>query len=375
MGRILAILGVGVLAVLAVGLAWFALQPPAPPKPAGPAPFARPAEPPPRRQLAAEIERLGRSIDGEVGISVVDISGGWGTSWNGDKLLPQQSVAKLWATLALLDGVDHGLISPTETVTITKADLSIFNQPLRDRVGDAGLAISLEGLMENALTLSDNAANEALVRRVGGPWAVQAVLAAKNLGPDIRFGPGERELQTHAAGLPGWRPEYSFGRVFWEDREALPPEVRLKALKAYLVDPPDGARPDAIADALARLWRGELLSPAGTQRMLALMSRAITGPARLSGGLAPGWRYAHKTGTGQVDGQLATGFNDVGLLTGPGGRTFAVVVMIGQTHAPVPERQALMQGVTRAVIAYAQAQPAPAAMTPPSAPASSAPSP
>lgn len=353
MGRFLAILGVSVLAAVAVGLAWFALQPPAPPKPPGPAPFARPAEPPPRQQLTAELTRLGQSIDGDVGISVVDISGGWGTSYNGDHLLPQQSVAKLWATLALLDGVDHGAIAPTETVIITKADLSIFNQPLRDRVGDAGLAISLDALMENALTLSDNAANEALVRRVGGPWAVQAVLAAKNLGPDIRFGPGERELQIQAAGLPGWKPEYSFGRAFWVDREALPPGVRLKALKAYLADPPDGATPDAIADALARLWRGELLSPAGTQRMLALMARAITGPERLSGGLSPGWRYAHKTGTGQVDEQLATGFNDVGLLTGPGGRTFVVVVMIGQTHAPVPERQALMQGVTRAVVAYA----------------------
>ncbi|MDQ0464623.1 beta-lactamase class A [Caulobacter ginsengisoli] len=353
MGRILAMVGVGVLAVLAAGLAWFALQPAPPPPPALPPPAVL-ASTPARDQLTAEIARLGQSIDGETGIAVVDISGGWGTSWNGDKLLPQQSVAKLWATLALLDGVDHGRISPTEAVVITKADLSIFNQPLRDRVGDGGLAISLQSLMEHALTLSDNAANEALVRRVGGPWAVQAVLAAKNLGPDIRFGPGERELQIEAAGLPGWKPEYSFGRAFWVDREALPPDRRLAALKAYLADPPDGATPDALADALARLYRGELLSPAGTQRMLSLMAHAITGPERLSGGLSPGWRYAHKTGTGQVDEQLATGFNDVGLLTGPDGRTYVVVVLIGQTTAPVKTRQAMMQAVTRAVIAYSE---------------------
>ncbi len=368
MGRILAIIGVGLLAVVAAGLAWFALQPARPPALA-PSPPAVLASTLSRDQLTAEIARLGQSIDGQTGIAVVDIFGGWGTSYNGDKLLPQQSVAKLWATLALLDGVDHGRIAPTETVVITKADLSIFNQPLRDRVGDAGLAISLQSLMENALTLSDNAANEALVRRVGGPWAVQAVLAAKNLGPDIRFGPGERELQTHAAGLPGWKNDYSFGRAFWLDREALPPAARMAALKAYLADPPDGATPDAIADALARLYRGELLSPENTQRMLTLMAHAVTGPERLSGGLSPGWRYAHKTGTGQVDEQLATGFNDVGLLTGPDGRTFVVVVMVGQTTAPVPARQAMMQAVTRAVIAYAAATPRPAV------PASSAPLP
>ena len=40
-------------------------------------------------------------------------------------------------------------------------------------------------------------------------------------------------VQTAAAGLT-WKPEYSFKRAFWDDREALPPEQRKKALDAYL---------------------------------------------------------------------------------------------------------------------------------------------
>src|SRR5512147_1922109 len=103
MGRILAMLGVGALAVLAAGLAWFALRPPPPAPPVLPPPAVL-ASTPARARLTAEIARLGQSIDGQTGIAIVDIAGGWGASWNGDKLLPQQSVAKLWATLALLDG-------------------------------------------------------------------------------------------------------------------------------------------------------------------------------------------------------------------------------------------------------------------------------
>ena len=81
------------------------------------------------------------------------------------------------------------------------------------------------------------------------------------------------------------------------------------------------------------------------------MAQSRTGPERLAGGLVEGWRLAHKTGTGQVLGPRATGYNDVGLLTAPDGRTYAVAVFIADTTRPVPERQALMQAVTRAVIA------------------------
>jgi beta-lactamase class A len=81
------------------------------------------------------------------------------------------------------------------------------------------------------------------------------------------------------------------------------------------------------------------------------MAATDTGPLRLKAGLGPGWSIAHKTGTGQDLGDESTGYNDVGLLTAPDGRTYAVAVMIAQTRRPVPERQALMADVARAVVA------------------------
>jgi beta-lactamase class A len=97
-----------------------------------------------------------------------------------------------------------------------------------------------------------------------------------------------------------------------------------------------------------------LLSPASTQRLLAIMSNTRTGPQRLKGGLAPGWRLAHKTGTGQVLGGVQAGYNDIGIVTSPEGRSYAVAVMIRRTAAPLGERMATMQNTVRSVIGFDQ---------------------
>jgi beta-lactamase class A len=81
------------------------------------------------------------------------------------------------------------------------------------------------------------------------------------------------------------------------------------------------------------------------------MERARTGPRRLKGGLPAGWSIAHKTGTGQDLAGFSVGINDVGLLTAPDGRTYAVAVMLRRTRHSVPARLAFMQSVSRAVAA------------------------
>lgn len=320
-----------------------------------------PRSPPTQQQrLAADIDHLGHAFDGQAGIAVLDVADGWSVDFNGRAHLPQQSVSKLWVAITVLNAIDRGDFKLDDTVVIHKEDLSLFHQPLRDKVGPGGYRASIAQLLKAEIQQSDNAANDALVRKVGGPWAVQVAIVSKSLG-EIRFGPGEREMQSRAAGLT-WKPEYSFGRTFWEDRDRLPTATRRAALAAYLADPPDAASPLDIVDTLGRLQRGELLSPASTAFLLNLMAGTETGAGRLRGGLAPGWTLQHKTGTGQVMGSLATGQNDVGLLTAPDGRVYAVAVMIGQTRAPFEARQELMQAVARAVIAsHRPAAPSPAA--------------
>ena len=186
------------------------------------------------------------------------------------------------------------------------------------------------------------------MRSVGGPEAVRAMIRAKQLGA-IRFYDGERSLQSRIAGLT-WSRSYSIGGAFYQARNALPYAVRKAAFDRYVEDPYDGAAPSAIVNALSRLKKGELLSPASTAKLLSIMGNTRTGANRLKGGLKPGWSLSHKTGTGQVLGATQAGYNDIGILTAPDGRSYAVAVMIKKTSVPLPTRMKLMNNVVRATI-------------------------
>ncbi|MES2443556.1 MAG: serine hydrolase [Pseudomonadota bacterium] len=324
----------------------------------GEAPVIAPVQTAPApRALVAQIDALLRSFDGTAGVAVTSIDEGWTAQTNGDLKLPQQSVSKLWVTMTVLDAVDRGQIRLTDPVTITEADFTLFHQPVASLVRNGfGYTATVGEIMHRAMTMSDNTCNDKLLRLVGGPEAVRAFIAKKGLGA-IRFGPGEIALQSATAGLQ-WKPEYSRGNAFAVARSRLDPTVRLAAFQAYVSDPPDGAAPLAIAGALAKLRRGELLSPDSTSWLLATMQASHTGRQRLRGAVPPGWQFGHKTGTGQDLRGRTAGYNDVGILTAPDGRSYAMAVMIGDTPRPIKERQELMQAVVAAIVANHRDAPA-----------------
>ncbi|HKY82077.1 MAG TPA: serine hydrolase [Sphingobium sp.] len=308
--------------------------------------------PPPA--LVSVVRNLGQSFNGKVGIAVRRIGSDWTVAWNGTALFPQQSVSKLWVSMTFLDAVDRGKIRLSDTATITRKDLTLFHQPTAALVGSTGWTTSYGDLMRRAMTQSDNTANDALLRAVGGPEAVRGYLA-RRLIKDIRFGPGERLLQSTTAGLE-WRQDYSIGRNFYAARAQLPMSVRVKALDNYLANPPDGAAPSSIVQALAKLKEGDMLSPPSSQLLMSIMSEAKTGPQRIKGGVPAGWKYLHKTGTGQELAPRSTGFNDIGIMTAPDGTSYAVAVMIGSTTEGIPTRWQLMQAVAKAVAANHEAR-------------------
>jgi len=305
-----------------------------------------------RQVLDMRLRGLGQGFNGDVGIAVKDLQTGYVSHFDGASYFPQQSVSKFWVTLTALDKADRGELNLVGPVTLRKDDLTLFNQPVAALVKAAsGYTTTLMDLIQRAMQQSDNTANDFTLWRAGGPDAVRSFLSSKGLN-GIRFGPGERVMQSRIAGME-WK-SWMVGSGFYTARKAVPTNVRRAAFDSYVSDPVDGATPIGIVDALGKLKRGELLSPASTQRLLSIMSRTKTGPRRLKGGLAPGWTLAHKTGTGQVLGPVQSGYNDIGIITGPDGRSYSVAVMIRKTAAPIPTRMALMQNVTRAVIDYSR---------------------
>lgn len=296
--------------------------------------------------LQARLSEIAKAYGEPIGIAVSDVSSGWVAQVNGEQPFPQQSVSKTWVAIAVMDAVDAGRFRLDDTVLLTEADRSVFFQPVSANITPEGYPIKVKDLLRRALVTSDNAANDKLMRLVGGPDAVRDVLERKGLA-GITVGAEERHLQARIAGMV-WQDSYGDGS-FNQVRARLKPEIRDIAMAAYLANPLDGATPVGIVRALSGLKLGQLLTPASSQVILDDMADARTGPRRLRGGLPPGWTIAHKTGTGQDWRGASVGINDIALLTAPDGHVYAVAVMIRRTRQPVPARLEMMQSVTRAV--------------------------
>ena len=317
--------------------------------------FARAAAPPvtcaPRpAELQRDLTGIAQAFDGKVGIAVAQAGCDWTVGTRTDQYFPQQSVSKLWVAISTLDAVDRGQMRLDEPLTLRPEDQVVFNQPLRWTVLKQGsLTLPAQQLMADALSLSDNMANDKLLWRIGGPDHVRAVLSQRGI-TGVRFGPGERLLQSHIAGLT-WTPDLATGFNFETARAKLPIGLRTNLLSAYIDDPLDGATPAGIAGALGKLARGELLSHASTDVLLGIMQHSKSGPMRLKGAVPPGWTVYHKTGTGQELAGVATGYNDVAVFQAPDGTRYGVAVLIGETRLPIKARMEMMQAVSRAVVA------------------------
>ena len=306
------------------------------------------------RELTQRVSQLVRGFDGSAGAAVLSLRGGWRIDVNGGRLFPQQSCSKLWVSLATMDAVDQGRVRLDDPVTLDRSDLTLFNQPIAAKIfGGGGHTTTVGALMFDAITSSDNTANDKLMRTIGGPPAVRAMIAAKGLGA-IRFYDGERALQSRIAGLV-WSPAYSIGNAFTKARNALPLGLRRSSFEHYVSYPYDGAAPIAVATALARLKRGELLSPQSTAHLLAVMGATRTGKYRVKAALKPGWQWNHKTGTGQDFKGRIGGLNDIGLLTAPDGSVYAMAIMTIPNHKD-GRAQDIMQAIARAVIAAHEAR-------------------
>ncbi len=297
--------------------------------------------------MVESIRSLWAGYPDRTGIAVIRSGANWTIEHRGTELFPQQSVSKLWVAITLMDAVDQGRLSLSDPITVTGSDLAVFSTAMQQLIDADGFQTTLGELLTRTMTKSDNTANDVLLRKVGGPAAIRAMLSAKGLGA-IRFGPGENLLQAGTAGL-GWQESYKYGKAFQIARAKLSEDTRTAAMDRYLADPPDGASPLAIARGLLRLKRGELLSPSSTEHLLTLMANSETGKQRLRAGVPYDWTFAHKTGTGQDFKGRNAGYNDVSIMTAPDGTSYAVVVMMADTRQPIPVRQELMQGISATV--------------------------
>lgn len=257
-------------------------------------------------RLLAQLES--RST-GRLGVAVQDLETGRRYSFRGDERFPMCSVFKWTLAACVLARVDKGQEDLGRRIVFDRTDLQPHSPGTEGHVGPPGLTIA--ALCEAAITLSDNAAANLLLKTVGGPAGLTAWLR----------GQGDKVTR-----LDRWETELN---------SAIPGDAR------------DTTSPDAMVYLLNRLTQGQAaLSPASRSQLNAWLAANTTGDARLRAGLPAGWQVGDKTGSGD---RGTT--NDVAVITPPGRRPLLVAAFLTGGPASNDARNAILADVARVVSA------------------------
>jgi beta-lactamase class A len=292
-------------------------------------------------RLQGRIAALAAAFDGDVGVAAIHVESGRGVASSGDRPFFLASVYKLPIAVALLRRVEAGSLALSDSVRLDPWDFRIGRSTLAPNRPGGG-TYTVAGLLDAMVTDSDNTASDALLALAGGPRAVTDTLAA--LGLDgIRIDRSEGETLFEFYGLPDSVPadDRTPARVSALVR-ASPRQANADAVARFAAEPKDAASALAVAELLDRLWRGELLKPAGTRLLLErLRNSAIE--TRIVAGVPPGTPVWHKTGT---YGPAAT--HDAGIIELPDGTHLALAVLVRQPERDTGAAERAIVAITRA---------------------------
>ena len=302
-----------------------------------------PAASPRAGALGAKLSTI--DAGGTLGVSVLHVETGQRAGAHAAERFKMYSVVKLPLAIAVLDRVDQGTESLDAKVTFTAAELR--SGPPGD-IGErfpSGTTLTVRELLTETLQTSDNTACDLLLERIGGPGAVVPALTRRRpLAIDVSRSEGGLALAEH--GLPYSAAASQRALVDRLDT-TVPPEAHRKAVAAFAGDGKDTATPDAMADLLALLQRGELLSPASTRWLLDTMAGTKTGIHRLRAGLPATVPLQHKTGTGSDVDDVRIAIGDVGLVSLPDGTHLAIATFVSPTRGGDEKAEAAMASAAR----------------------------
>jgi beta-lactamase class A len=300
------------------------------------------------KQLDREIGAIAqRAKPGVLGVGLMNLESGETWVFNGDRRFPMQSVFKAPLGAAVLGEVDTGRLSLAEVISLDEKDISAPFSPIAD-AWPARRDYTVRELLVAATGGSDNTAADVLMKRIGGPGVVTAWLDQKHV-EEVRVDRYERELQPDVSGMASFRIAWKGEAAYLAAMRSVPEAVRQAAMAAYLADPRDTATPRGALSFLYALHDGQLLKPASRALLVQIMTETPTGANRLKGGFPKGSQLTHKTGTARTDLGVNPAVNDIGIVTLPDGRRYAVAVFLSGSVMDDADRDAVIADVAGAV--------------------------
>lgn len=278
----------------------------------------------PARRAAAEAVTPPPSLGpgAECGWASLDFETGRAHALNPDLRLPMCSSFKWLLAACVLARVDAGreqLERPLELAAAQVLPNSPTVAAALQASGGRRTHLSVAALCEAAVTVSDNAAANALLAQIGGPPA-----------------------------LTDWL-RYSGDAVTRLDRE----EPDLNHVPRG--DVRDTTTAAAMLGNLQRIVYGEVLRPESRERLFGWLLGCQTGLTRLRAGLPAGWKIAHKTGTMSVerghDPVERAAAGDVGILLPPRGKPILIAAYTAGSEQGQPDVERWFAELARAVTA------------------------
>ena len=288
---------------------------------------------------------------GHLGIGIYYFDTGQEFFVNGHVRFPMQSVFKAPLAVAVLDQVDAGKLALYQKITIMPSDLSIAYSPLRDKFSSSAQSYTIADLITCAIAESDNTAADVLMKLVGGPEHVTALLNGRGI-TGLRIDRYERIMQPEIFGISPYSNGHLIDQQQWTKlKQQMNLVTASHAFNRHLhQDQRDTLTPAAALQFLRLLYDGKLLSEKSTSFLISVMESAQTGPHRLREALPPGAKLAHKTGTGPDFEGINSATNDIGVVTLPSGKKIAIAVLLSGSRLSEDGRDQVIRDICKCAI-------------------------
>jgi len=292
------------------------------------------------QDISTKLEKLSEGLVGRIGIAAQEIGAKDIITVNGDETFVMASTFKVAVAVTILRQVDEGKLKLTDLVDCPVEKMVPGPNPLVMNFLHPGIKLSVANLIEPMITESDNSATDYLLEVAGGAQAVTKMLRSLGI-TDFRVDRDVSEILRDFYGLQE-RAYVKYVASAYAKDPTLAARQSDRNLD-YEKDPRDQTSPKAMLQLLLAIDNGTALSTESRKFLLDVMSRTRTGGGRLKGLLPKGTPVADKTGT------LGGVANDVGFITLPDGRRFAIAVFTKSSTTPDATREQAIAQVARTI--------------------------
>lgn len=247
--------------------------------------------------LKEKIYQIVQSKHATVGVAVMDFENGDTLTFNGARHFPMQSVYKFHLALAVLNQVDNGKLTLNQNIFVSKADMipNLYS-PMREKYPEGNINLPLSEIIKYTVSQSDNSGCDLLFKLIGGTEKANEYI--------------------HEIGI--------------KEVAILDPEVRIQS--DWSLQYKNFTTPFAAVQLLQKFHKQKIISKSSQDFMYKIMVETTTGPNKIKGLLPHEAIVAHKTGfSGKNKEGLTGATNDIGIITLPNGKQFAIAVFVSDS--------------------------------------------